>query len=124
MAFRKCRIFSYQGTLLLLFLCCLFGTGRAAFKGFNRLKVRQEKGHKTVSDEQWFIQRLDHFSADSREWKQVSIKCLSLIISKCTLKIKVVTSGARFLPTCFKQMQTCGPHVDFLGFLFPNRGTF
>ncbi|CAG06389.1 unnamed protein product [Tetraodon nigroviridis] len=70
MAFRKCSIFPCQGTLLLLFLCCLFGTGRAAFKGFNRFKVRRETDLKTVSDEQWFIQRLDHFSADSREWKQ------------------------------------------------------
>lgn len=99
MAFRKCCIFSFRGTLLLLFLCGLFGTGRAAFKGFNRFKVRQEKGHKTVSDEQWFTQRLDHFSADSREWKQVSMKSLSLILLKCALKIKVVTSRARSFAT-------------------------
>lgn len=77
MAFRRCLIFSCQGILLLLFLCCLLGIGGAAFKDYNRFKVRQEKGHKTVSDEQWFIQRLDHFSADSREWKQVSIKCFN-----------------------------------------------
>lgn len=82
MALRKSLIFSCQGTLLLLFLCCLFGTGRASFKGFNRFQVRQEKGQKTVSDELWFIQRLDHFSADSREWKQVSTTGLPFI-SKC-----------------------------------------
>lgn len=112
MAFKKCSIFPCQGTLLLLFLCCLFGTGRAAFKGFNRFKVRRETDLKTVSDEQWFIQRLDHFSADSREWKQVSIKCLFF-------EIKVVTS---IFSTC-KQMQALGPHVDFLVFHVPDRGT-
>lgn len=73
MAFRKCRIFSRQGNLLLLYLCCLLGTGRAAFKGFNRFKLRPEKGHQRATDEHWFIQRLDHFSADSRTWQQVSI---------------------------------------------------
>lgn len=73
MAFRKYRIFSRQGTLLLLCLCCLLGTGRAVFKGFNRFKLRTEEVHQTVTDEHWFIQRLDHFSADSRTWQQVSI---------------------------------------------------
>lgn len=73
MAFRKCCILSCKGTWLFLSFCCLLGTGRAAFKGFNRFKAKQEMGLKTVSDEQWFIQRLDHFSADIREWKQASI---------------------------------------------------
>ncbi|XP_003968827.2 thymus-specific serine protease [Takifugu rubripes] len=70
MAFRKCHILSCQGILLFLSVCCLLGTGRAAFKGFTRFKAKEEIGHKPVFDEQWFSQRLDHFSADSREWKQ------------------------------------------------------
>lgn len=80
-------------------------------------------GLKTVSDEQWFIQRLDHFSADSREWKQASIS-LSLKLLKCTLKIKSHVerdplrhaSKANLLSTC----------LDFLVFLFLflTRGTF
>lgn len=84
MAFRKCHILSCQGILLFLSVCCLLGTGRAAIKGFTRFKAKEEIGHKPVSDEQWFSQRLDHFSADSREWKQASTS-LSLIPSKCAL---------------------------------------
>lgn len=84
MAFRKCRILSCQWILLFLSACCLLGTGRAAFKGFTRIKAEVEIGHKQVSEEQWFSQRLDHFSADSREWKQASTS-LSLIPLKCTL---------------------------------------
>lgn len=45
------------------------------FKGFRKFYRGQDENAKmlrTVFDEQWFVQKLDHFNgADSREWKQV-----------------------------------------------------
>ncbi|XP_062329699.1 thymus-specific serine protease [Osmerus eperlanus] len=61
---------SYAVLFIVVFLVC--GTCEAKLKGFrkctNVLNYNTDVG---VSDEQWFVQKLDHFNgADSREWKQ------------------------------------------------------
>lgn len=50
------------------FLFAIFVVGEGQLKGFGRLYDWQ----RPVSDDQWFIQKLDHFNgADGRVWKQV-----------------------------------------------------
>nr|XP_057935342.1 thymus-specific serine protease [Doryrhamphus excisus] len=54
-------------SLFVVFVCLVVVEGR--YKGFLRFNGRQDM--RLVTDEQWFIQKLDHFNgADSRVWKQ------------------------------------------------------
>ncbi|XP_008307002.1 thymus-specific serine protease [Cynoglossus semilaevis] len=62
-----------------MFVCMLLLSVAAVaegqrFKGFRKFYRGQDENAKmlrTVFDEQWFVQKLDHFNgADSREWKQ------------------------------------------------------
>lgn len=47
------------------------------FKGFRRF---HEVERRSVLEEQWFIQRLDHFNgADTRVWKQVCVDVLCVL---------------------------------------------
>lgn len=51
----------------------LVAVGEGRFKGFRKFDVVQDSSHGAMSEELWFIQKLDHFNgADSRVWKQVS----------------------------------------------------
>ncbi|KAM6987643.1 thymus-specific serine protease [Tautogolabrus adspersus] len=69
MAFDACRL--PLRTFTLLFLFSLFVFGNAQYKGFRRFNQEQDSSLADVLEEQWFIQKLDHFNgADSREWKQ------------------------------------------------------
>lgn len=46
----------------------------------------QNTKQRVVFDEQWFIQKLDHFNgADSRVWKQVSLSFLCIV---CVFTVK------------------------------------
>lgn len=56
------------------YLLCVFTVGDGQFKGFRKLGHVQDTEQAAVFEEQWFIQKLDHFNgADTREWKQVSL---------------------------------------------------
>lgn len=51
----------------------------ARFRGFGKFNVVHGSNQGAVFEELWFTQKLDHFnSADSREWKQVSLTCFGL----------------------------------------------
>ncbi|XP_029027903.1 thymus-specific serine protease [Betta splendens] len=66
MAFQLCG-FKFASLLLL----CLFAFGEGRYKSFVRFNKVQNTNRKVVFEEQWFIQRLDHFNGeDSRVWKQ------------------------------------------------------
>ncbi|KAG7237200.1 hypothetical protein INR49_032698 [Caranx melampygus] len=55
----------------LFYLLCLFTVGDGQFKGFRKFGHVQDTEQRAVFEEQWFIQKLDHFNgADTREWKQ------------------------------------------------------
>ncbi|KAL6105022.1 uncharacterized protein ACO6RY_06636 [Pungitius sinensis] len=57
-----------RGVTLLVLLSVSVG---AEFKGFRRFHEAQEVARRSVTEEQWFTQRLDHFNgADRRVWKQ------------------------------------------------------
>lgn len=76
MSFQMHRFLLRQGTSLLLFssFYCLFGVGLGQYRYFKRFNLKLENSTRSVFDEQWFTQKLDHFNgADSREWKQVSL---------------------------------------------------
>ncbi|XP_032400936.1 thymus-specific serine protease isoform X1 [Xiphophorus hellerii] len=52
-------------------LFSLVAVGEGRFKGFRKFDVVQDSSHGAMSEELWFIQKLDHFNgADSRVWKQ------------------------------------------------------
>lgn len=69
MAFKLCGLH-----FALFFQVSVFAAGDGHYKGFARLNQVQNTKHEALFDEQWFIQKLDHFSgADTRVWKQVSV---------------------------------------------------
>ncbi|XP_041657544.1 thymus-specific serine protease [Cheilinus undulatus] len=69
MAFQACRLSLRIVTLF--FLLSVFTGGKAQYKGFRRFYQVQDISLRSVFEEQWFTQKLDHFNgADSREWKQ------------------------------------------------------
>ncbi|KAG8002240.1 Thymus-specific serine protease [Nibea albiflora] len=73
MAFQTCRLLLSKANLLLLVSLCVAVDGH--FKGFRKFHRVQDGSlslsHRGVLEEQWFTQKLDHFSgADSRVWKQ------------------------------------------------------
>lgn len=71
MAFEMCGFLLCKGTFFVLF-SCLFGVGEGL--GFRKFIEKRDSSSSPLFDEQWFVQKLDHFNgADSREWKQVSL---------------------------------------------------
>lgn len=58
----------------LFLLLCLFAVGQGQsklYKGFTKFNQVQDKKQGDLFEEQWFIQKLDHFNgADRRVWKQ------------------------------------------------------
>lgn len=61
-------------TVTLLALLSLFSLGEGQHKGFRNFNLKFNTRKEALRfEEQWFIQKLDHFNgADSRVWKQVS----------------------------------------------------
>ncbi|XP_047449939.1 thymus-specific serine protease [Mugil cephalus] len=69
MAFLKCSMLLCKVTLFLLL--SLLDVGEGQYKGLRKFSQVQDSQHWAASEEQWFIQKLDHFNgADSRVWKQ------------------------------------------------------
>ncbi|XP_061574763.1 thymus-specific serine protease isoform X2 [Cololabis saira] len=62
----------FMGEVTLLFIIVSsFSVGEGLYKGFGKFKQLQDVEQRAVFEEQWFIQKLDHFNgADSRVWKQ------------------------------------------------------
>ncbi|XP_034557451.1 thymus-specific serine protease [Notolabrus celidotus] len=69
MALQTCRL--PLCTFSIVFLFSVFAVGEAKYGGFRRFNQEPDTRLGDVSEEQWFIQKLDHYNgADSREWKQ------------------------------------------------------
>ncbi|XP_039985788.1 thymus-specific serine protease [Xiphias gladius] len=69
MAFQTCVLLVCKVTLF--FLLSVFAVGEGRYKGFRSFNQLQDTRQRVVFEEQWFTQKLDHFSgADQRKWKQ------------------------------------------------------